>query len=56
MDDQGFILVYNKSDHHWLQGLNSRLKKLGEKECPNDLFEFFMDQLEKEWFDLVNQS
>lgn len=40
-------------DRQWLTLLNTKIKKLGEKECSYDCFEFVMDQLEKEWFNLV---
>ncbi|KAJ3305694.1 nuA3 HAT complex component nto1 [Kappamyces sp. JEL0829] len=43
----------DEQDRNWLVAFNGRLKKLGEKECSFELFEFIMDQLEKEWFDLV---
>lgn len=40
-------------DRIWLASFNLKQKKLGEKECSFDLFEFIIDQLEKAWFDLV---
>jgi hypothetical protein len=43
----------DEQDRQWLSGFNQRLAKLGQKECSMDFFEFIMDQIEKEWFDLI---
>jgi Enhancer of polycomb-like len=40
-------------DRNWLASFNLKQKKMGDKECSFDLFEFIIDQLEKLWFDLV---
>ena len=40
-------------DSMWLQELNKRLEEQKEQPCSADVFEFVMDRLEKEWFDLT---
>ena len=43
----------DEQDKAYLELLNDERKKLGFKECSEDLFEVIMDRLEKQWFDLT---
>jgi len=41
-------------DEAWLRLLNSERRKENLGSLSTDLFETIMDQIEKEWFDLVS--
>jgi hypothetical protein len=43
-------------DEAWLRLLNAERKKENLGPLSTDLFENIMDQIEKEWFDLVSLS
>ncbi|KAI8377909.1 uncharacterized protein BYT42DRAFT_572155 [Radiomyces spectabilis] len=43
----------DEQDEAWLQMLNEERREENLGEVPNDLFEHIIDQLEKEWFDLI---
>lgn len=43
----------DEQDKEWLNEFNVRQRKLSYEQLSMDYFEFLMDQLEKEWFDLI---
>jgi hypothetical protein len=51
--DQRVEYDMDEQDREWLDDFNKRMAKLAHKPCSMDLFEYMMDQFEKEWFNLI---
>jgi hypothetical protein len=46
-------VIWSLADEAWLRLLNTERRKESLGSVSTDLFENIMDQIEKEWFDLV---